>query len=849
MFIPVFSQALCVAVRALAVTVLALLVAPVALAQPATPFIGKAGASPGEGVLPERFALVVGINRYDTTGTLGLNDLSNAENDAEGIASELKEAGFMVFVLTGGRKIKATPNSPPYVTRNEILNRISTLVNFASKSQERTGRPPIILFYFAGHGLNLDGSDYVLPSDFKPSFAEDVPSMGISMADIAMRISWAQPALRIIISDACRTRSPGVLVKRSTPTGETVTLEAGNRNTRIAESVKIRGINDLFLAFATLADDSAADAGAQGAHGKFAGAFINVLRNAREMARRQGADGHASTANEILQRTKQMMELDTTSIQGSEYVERSTSFAFHPTQKDFDLEQMVWNGTQKYTGSDPAAEAIRKALYCTVKTFILQTSYYSYFGAAALSQIHRYEDGGPINCVDSELKTTASESNDVKFFKPLEGGWVAKVPETGRPAAAVPASEDRRTRVEGTFNVAAGSAVGEHRLAEPFRRDRLRLAASSNGPVLAQSITARSDRKVDDLKIKDLPALGLDPKALLEVARFDPEARIDDLAVASADLALFADAKLTRKIGQIRAGDLLQVLSIVDQDTISVRTALPAANGSSTGFVKQRPVDSGRVAVRFQVDVHLPGIVQYDNRVVDPILQSSVLTDMQVRFPSKDKLIGFARAQIAADRFGKQSAIVDRNVRRFVPSILPTTNEKEQTEDSVWVAVTLLPLARDVRLRLLSSSGLSVRPEDAVDLSGYSEPSGRVAVSAAFSSECTAAAEDSLRAMKGKVTAYVQFMPDVQRSDSEQIRSVLNAAGFFTPAAEKVFVAPQASEIRACSDQSRGAANLARTLLEKCQLGRFATREAPTCRKGLARDTIEILLGVPKAPG
>jgi Caspase domain len=274
MYIPLLSPSYCPAVRILALT--AALILPLgALAQPVTPFKGKAGALPGEGLLPERFALVVGINRYDATGTLGLNDLVNAENDAEGVASELKEAGFeQTFVLTTGRKIKATPNGSSYVTKNEILNRLSTLVSYASKSHERTGRPPIILFYFAGHGLNLDSEDYILPSDFKPSSAEDVRTMGISIMEIVARLSWAKPALRIVISDACRTRSPGTLVRLSKD-GETVSLAPGNGNTRIVELGKPpRGANDLFLAFATLADETAADAGEKGEHGKFAGAFI-----------------------------------------------------------------------------------------------------------------------------------------------------------------------------------------------------------------------------------------------------------------------------------------------------------------------------------------------------------------------------------------------------------------------------------------------------------------------------------------------------------------------------------------------------------------------------------------------
>jgi hypothetical protein len=544
------------------------------------------------------------------------------------------------------------------------------------------------------------------------------------------------------------------------------------------------------------------------------------------------------------------MALDTSSVQGSEFVDRAaTSFVFHPTQAAFDLEESVWARAQRNTALETNAEAIRKALYCNFKAFILQTSYYSYFGAAALDQIHRYE-GGAIDCPSAELKTTASESNEVKFLKPLQGGWVAKVPETSRTPDVALGPEDRRSWLERTLNVASGRRMHEDRLAGGVIRDQVRLAASSSGLILAQSVTAQP-KKADDLKIKDLAALELDPQALAEVARFDPEARVDDLAVASAGLGLFSDTRLTKRIAGVRAGDLLQVLRIVDQDTINVRVAQPAANGSATGFVNQHPVDSGRVAVRFRVVVHLiPGSVQYDTKVVDPILRSSVLTDMQVRFPSQDKLTGFARAQIAADKFGKLSAIAGRTVLRFVPSILPSTNKKEEAEDSVWVIMTLLPLSRDVRLRLLSSSGLSVRPEDAFDLAGFAEQSASVTLKGAeaLSPACTAAAGESLRSMKRKVTAFVQFMPDKQRSDSEQIRSVLNAGGFYTPAAEKVIVVPQASEIRMCAGQDKSAAALARDLLEKCELGRFTPRETSTCRKGAPRDTIEIVLG-PNAPG
>ena len=201
-----------------------------------------------------------------------------------------------------------------------------------------------------------------------------------------------------------------------------------------------------------------------------------------------------------------------------------------------------YSGLGKYGGEGGGEEeAIRKAFYCNFKQFILQTSYYSYFGFAALNRLSRYESG-PVECQDAKLKTTASESNDAKFLKLLQGGWITKVPESARPPDTVPVP-DRRSNIEEPFNIAALREMGGLRFAEAQIRNRVRIAAGSSGlprfpkgtdfGILAQSEASQSTRqdrseKVHDLKIKDLSALGLDPQVLAEVARFDPEARVDD---------------------------------------------------------------------------------------------------------------------------------------------------------------------------------------------------------------------------------------------------------------------------------------------------------------------------------
>ena len=66
------------------------------------------------------------------------------------------------------------------------MSAVSQLATDAKSSKDDTGRDPVILVYFAGHGLGDESDDYVLPADFDPFFAEDVRDMGVERkADFA----------------------------------------------------------------------------------------------------------------------------------------------------------------------------------------------------------------------------------------------------------------------------------------------------------------------------------------------------------------------------------------------------------------------------------------------------------------------------------------------------------------------------------------------------------------------------------------------------------------------------------------------------------------------------------------
>src|SRR5215204_5525594 len=67
------------------------------------PYLGKP-IGRGEGLLPERFAVVIGIDRYESGDAL--QNLNNASRDAEAVAAELKKANFYRFVLTTSSKME-----------------------------------------------------------------------------------------------------------------------------------------------------------------------------------------------------------------------------------------------------------------------------------------------------------------------------------------------------------------------------------------------------------------------------------------------------------------------------------------------------------------------------------------------------------------------------------------------------------------------------------------------------------------------------------------------------------------------------------------------------------------------
>lgn len=125
-----------------------------------------------------RVALVIGNSAYKPA------PLRNPANDARDMAVKLRSFGFNV------------------IERNNLgIKQIgSTLREFRSKLTPGA----VALVYYAGHGLQIKGENYLPAVDAEISGEEDVPNQSLAMRQIMDMLGDAKTRLNLVFLDACR---------------------------------------------------------------------------------------------------------------------------------------------------------------------------------------------------------------------------------------------------------------------------------------------------------------------------------------------------------------------------------------------------------------------------------------------------------------------------------------------------------------------------------------------------------------------------------------------------------------------------------------------------------------------
>jgi hypothetical protein len=166
----------------------------------------------------KRVALVIGNDRY---ASLAANQqLLKAVNDARAVGGALRQIGFEVIL-------------------GENLGR-RALVGKLNELMQRLAPGDMVFFFFSGHGVALDGVNYILPADMPDIAAGQDTSLraeALSEQYVVSEITERRVRVAIVVLDACRTNP------FSRPSGKGVGMAKG-----LAPPPQIQGIFSLYAA-------------------------------------------------------------------------------------------------------------------------------------------------------------------------------------------------------------------------------------------------------------------------------------------------------------------------------------------------------------------------------------------------------------------------------------------------------------------------------------------------------------------------------------------------------------------------------------------------------------------------
>jgi hypothetical protein len=135
---------------------------------------------------PARFALVVWAENYKPH-----TPVKNASNDGKRIAWVFHELGFD-FV----REIQDV-NTP-----SKLYDALTEMKAHIAASQQ----PVVVVFFYAGHGFQLDGENYLVPTLAPDSSTADLVKGSVRLTEVGRRLQPERKASRVLFFiDACRT--------------------------------------------------------------------------------------------------------------------------------------------------------------------------------------------------------------------------------------------------------------------------------------------------------------------------------------------------------------------------------------------------------------------------------------------------------------------------------------------------------------------------------------------------------------------------------------------------------------------------------------------------------------------
>ena len=176
-----------------------------------------------------KLALVIGNSEYPKA------PLKNPVNDASSMEAALKKLGFSVTTL-----------------RNADLRHMRTAIDeFAA----RLGPGSLGFFYFAGHGVQVNSLNYLVPVDFSATSEDDLPYEAYPVNRVQAKLEGSGAKLRVLVLDACRNNpfrfkrdaSEGLAAMSINAEGTLVAFATGDNNTAEENPAEANGLYTKFL--------------------------------------------------------------------------------------------------------------------------------------------------------------------------------------------------------------------------------------------------------------------------------------------------------------------------------------------------------------------------------------------------------------------------------------------------------------------------------------------------------------------------------------------------------------------------------------------------------------------------
>jgi hypothetical protein len=183
-----------------------------------------------------RIALIIGNSDYANANL----KLTNPVNDAAAMQRALQDAGFETIVKLNARRL-------------DFYRAVDAFTAKIGRDQHSVG-----LFYYAGHGVQAEGTNYLIPVDADIQAEADLEANAFDAGRVLRAMKAAQNEMNIVILDACRDN----------PLPKTRGIVRG--------LARMDAPSGTFIAYAAAPGQSAQD-GATGTNGVFTGELVKAI--------------------------------------------------------------------------------------------------------------------------------------------------------------------------------------------------------------------------------------------------------------------------------------------------------------------------------------------------------------------------------------------------------------------------------------------------------------------------------------------------------------------------------------------------------------------------------------------